>query len=231
MLHLLGGRTRRVTTLCVLITISLLVTRAALAGTGVDENSTATPNEFSPAAYLPIVVKSWPRPLFVGLHARWDGVGYIRAQEYFNVGTHLTRDAVEMVDDDAIRIYSQHWCDPNPKGWEPSAWNSYYSVSTGYLLASSVPGDPDWKWDYPWILPYDWQFEDGQVVPIGGQPFRVSGPYTGYTAFGRRVQYWQLVNTTQFVFWDAGGNWWVTSRSPYSSGMTWSCRNVPASAS
>jgi len=42
---------------------------------------------------------------------------------------------------------------------------------------------------------------------INGQAFLVSGPYSGYTAFGQAVQYWQLTNRDKFLLWDDGGDW------------------------
>jgi hypothetical protein len=198
--------TRRAITLCALIVVSMLVTRAVCAGQQ-DVGDTGSELSESTAIYLPVVIRNWPRPLFVGLHARWDGEGYIRGDEHYNTGVHIQRDAIEMTDEDVIRIYGRQWYDPNPEAWESETWNEYYSVSTGYRVAASIEADPDWKWGHPWVLPYFWGFEDGLVGPIGGQPFRVSGPYAGYTAFGKRVTYWQFVNTTEFVYWDAGGDW------------------------
>jgi hypothetical protein len=166
-----------------------------------------TLDQLTPAAYLPLILRQASRPLFVGLHARWDGVGYIRTDETYDVGLHSERDALERVDDDAIRVHTQEWYDPNPKSWPASTWDSLYSISTGHFLSGAAPADPAWKWRNPWILPYDWQFAAGQVLSVDGQTFLVSGPHTGEAAFGRPVQYWELVNTTTFVFWDGGGDW------------------------
>jgi len=146
-------------------------------------------------------------PLFVGLNLRWDGAGYIRVEEYYDVGTHVTRDLNGLTDADTIRSHNQYWYDPNPKNWESDTWDSFYSVSTGYFKSSSVPGDPSWKWGNPWILPYDWNFSNGQIFLIEGQAFLVTGPHSGYTAFGKPVQYWRLVNRDTFLYWDAGGAW------------------------
>ncbi len=160
-----------------------------------------TDSEWSSSQYVTI------HPLFVGLQFRWDGQGYIRGDEYFDVGTHQTREFTGLTAPDTIRAHSYHWYDPNPQGWEDSEWDSYYSVSTGYLLASSVPSDPSWKWGHFSLLPYDIHFYDGQVVLIDGQKFHVSGPLSGYTAFGKPVEYWQLVNSEGFLYWDGGGDW------------------------
>ena len=146
-------------------------------------------------------------PLFVGLQLRWDGRGYIRGSEYFDVGTHLTRHLNGLTDADTVRSHNYFWYDPNPKDWPSDTWDDYYSVSTGYFKASSLPDDPSWKWGSPWRLPYDWSFSDGQTFSIGGQAFLVSGPHSGYTAFGKAVQYWKLVNRDKFLYWDGGGDW------------------------
>jgi hypothetical protein len=146
-------------------------------------------------------------PLFVRLSLRWDGNGYIRGSEYYDIGYHLQRVGNGLTDADTIRIHSHEWFDPDPEGWGPTDWDSYYSISAGYFKSSSIPGDPSWKWSDPWIMPYDWQLRNGQTFLIDGQAFRVSGPFSGYTAFGKPVQYWQLVNRDRFLFWSAGGDW------------------------
>ncbi len=146
-------------------------------------------------------------PLFVGLQVRWDGMGYIRGSEYYDVGSHLQRELNEITSPDTIKSHNYNWYDPDPQGWGSSTWDSYYSVSTGYFKSSSIPGDPSWKWGMPWVLPYDWQLENGVVISIGGQPFLTSGPYSGYTAFGKPVEYWVLVNRDKFLYWDGGGDW------------------------
>ncbi|MBN1139880.1 MAG: hypothetical protein JXM73_25130, partial [Anaerolineae bacterium] len=146
-------------------------------------------------------------PMFVGLSLRWDGEGYIRGDEYYNVGTHHTRDFTDLTALDTVRAHSFQWYDPNPQGWDSAEYDNFYSVSTGYLLASSLPSDPSWKWRYFGIVPYDTQFYNGQEAVIDGQVFTVSGPLQGYTAFGQPVQYWQLVNRDGFLYWDGGGDW------------------------
>lgn len=146
-------------------------------------------------------------PLFVGLQLRWDGNGYIRGSEYANIGVHIEYIFDELTDPDTIRSHDTVSYSPNPYGWDSETWDAYYSVTTGYFRASSVPPDPAWKWGYPRILPYDWQFSDGQIVLIDGQSFTVSGPLSGYTAFGKFAHYWKLVNRDKFLFWDGGGSW------------------------
>lgn len=146
-------------------------------------------------------------PLFVGLQLRWDGEGYIRGSDYENVGWHMQRTLSELTDTDTIKSHNYSWYDPNPYEWDSETWDSYYSVTTGYLKSSSVPDDPTWKWRYSQLLPYDWLFSNGQTVLIDGQAFTVSGPHSGYTAFGKLVQYWKLVNRDKFLYWDGGGSW------------------------
>jgi PKD repeat protein len=152
-------------------------------------------------------------PLFVGLELRWDGEGYIRGSDYYNVGAHIERDCNGLTDQDMIRCHGNLWYDPNPRGFDSESWDDYYSISTGYLKSSSVPDDPAWKWGMPWILPYDWELRDGDTFHIRGQRFRVTGPHSGYTAFGRAVRYWKLVNRDRFVYWDGGGDWKAHVRS------------------
>jgi hypothetical protein len=156
--------------------------------------------------FLPFAAKPYV-PLLVGLHLRWDSNGYVRGSEYYDIGYHLERELTGMTDSDTIRCENYDWYDPNPFGWPPETWQSYYSVSTGYFKSSSVPSDPSWKWGCPWILPYEWRYHNGQTVSLGGQVFIVSGPHSGYTAWGQAVQYWQLVNRDSFLFWDGGGDW------------------------
>jgi hypothetical protein len=156
--------------------------------------------------YLPLVSKPHP-PLFLGLVALWEGSGYIRGSASYDVGHHVVRELDSMVDADTVHITNYDWYDPNPLGFPPSAWETHYSVTTGLLEWSDLPDDPDWKWNAPWIMPYNWQFGNGQTVQIDGQPFLVTGPHAGYTQFGEAVQYWQLVNTTKFLYVDGEGDW------------------------
>jgi hypothetical protein len=146
-------------------------------------------------------------PLFVGLELRWDGEGYVRGTDYYDIGWHQERDCNGLTDGDTIRCHTQSWYSPNPLGFDSESWDSYYSVSTGHFKSSSSPADPSWKWGYPWALPYEWAFTDGDTFRIWGQRFKVTGPHWGYTAFGRAVHYWKLVNKDRFLFWDGGGSW------------------------
>jgi hypothetical protein len=151
-------------------------------------------------------VRVWP--LFVGLKVQWDGKGFIRfTDESYDAGWHSTRECIGLTDSETIQCQNHNWYEPNPAGLDPEFWDSFYSVFTGRLKARSAIRDPDWKWHWYGILPYDEQIHDGQIVHVGGQPFRVSGPLQGYTSFGRRVSYWRLVNTRRFLFWDGGGDW------------------------
>jgi hypothetical protein len=146
-------------------------------------------------------------PLFVGLELRWDGSGYVRGSEYYNIGYHIERDCDGLTAPDTIRCQSHSWYAPNPLDFESESWNSYYSVSTGNFKSSSVPADPSWKWSHPWVLPYGWELRNGDTFRIDGRRFKVTGPHSGYTAFGQAVQYWRLVNKDKFLYWDGGGNW------------------------
>lgn len=146
-------------------------------------------------------------PLFVGLQLRWDGNGYIRGSEYRDVGSHKTKNLDGLTDADTIRVRNYNWYDPNPYNFPAETWDSFYSVTTGHFRSSSAPDDPSWKWGYYWILPNDVMFFNGQTAIIDGQAFIVSGPHSGYTAFGIPVQYWRLVNRDRFLFWDGGGSW------------------------
>lgn len=145
-------------------------------------------------------------PIFVGLDLRWDGMGYLRGVDNYDIGTHMTRDFVQLMATDVISAHSLGWYDPNPVSWPATEWDSYFSVSTGVFLASSVPPDPSWKWQYQTLLPYAVEFYSGQQAVMDGQLFDVTGPFLGYTAFGQPVQYWRLVNSEEFVYWD-GGEW------------------------
>ena len=179
---------------------------ASMLSSAAADGSRATVQEYDYRVYLPLVMK--PRlPLFIGLQLRWDGAGYIRGSEYYDIGVHEERELDAMTDADTIRSHNHQWYDPNPLDFDPTTWYTYYSVSTGYFKSSSLPADPSWKWGYYWILPYDWQWSNGQTVSIDGQAFTVSGPHSGYTAFGQAVQYWRLVNLNRFLFWDGGGDW------------------------
>jgi len=146
-------------------------------------------------------------PLFVGLQLRWDDAGYIRGSQYYDIGYHWENNLDILTDSDTIRSNNSAWYDPNPLAFPSETWFSYYSVSTGEWKSSSVPADPSWKWGYPWILGYTSQFSNGQIVTIDGQNFTVTGPNSGYTAFGIAVQYWQFVNNNKFLIWDGGGDW------------------------
>lgn len=146
-------------------------------------------------------------PLFVGLKLRWDGVGYIRGSEYYEVGTHDERVLDIITEPDTVRANNHYWYAPNPQGWEDDYWYSYYSVTTGLWKGSSTPGDPAWKWGYSLILGYYSQFVNGETVTIDGQNFTVTGPHSGVTVWGRSIQYWKFVNQNNILYWDGGGDW------------------------
>lgn len=157
--------------------------------------------------YLPFISKPRP-PLFVEMTLRWDSSGYGRGSEVWDAGYHLTRHLDTMTDADTIRSNNYAWYSPNPFNLPDEAWYSYYSISTLEFKASSMPPDPDWKWvGADFVLPYSVSMSNGATAMINGQPFIVSGPYDGYTAFGKAVQYWQLTNRDKFLLWDNGGDW------------------------
>lgn len=146
-------------------------------------------------------------PLFVGLKVRWDGKGFIRTEDYFEVGTHEEIQFDLLTDPETIRGVSKFWYDPNPQGWEPENWITYYSVATGVWKGSDYISDPSWKWGYSWKLAYDSYFTNGSTIKIGGQKFTVTGPHSGYTIYGKAIQYWEFVNQDKFLYHDSGSNW------------------------
>jgi len=146
-------------------------------------------------------------PLFVGLSVRWDGAGYVRGYYYYDIGWHGERVLDMLTEPDTIRSNNHNWYDPDPLGFGPEYYYSYYSVTTGQWKASSIPGDPSWKWGYSWKLDYDSQFTNGENVTINGQKFTVTGPHAGYTTWGKTIWYWEFVNQDKFLIWDGGGDW------------------------
>ena len=159
--------------------------------------------------YLPLISKPIP-PLFLGMTVRWDSVGYSRGSEVWDAGYHRIRNLDMMTDSDTIRSNNHGWYSPNPWTWPDEYWYSYYSVSTLQFKASSSPPDPDWKWGaVDWILPFSVVLSNNITIMIDRQAFIVSGPYSGYTTFGKAVQYWQLTNRDKFLLWDDGGDWKV----------------------
>ena len=182
---------------------------------------TSTPR---PKAHIPIILYQLPptttptitptpsptptrRPIFLGLNARWDGRGFIRTDEYYEPGTHLTMVFTEMIDGDIARAEMRHWYDPNPRGWESEEWFEFYSTKTGEYKSSSQPGDPAYKWGVPVILPYGFSPHDGDIIKIGGQDFNVIGPLQGVGAFGQRITFWRFVNRNKFLYVDSGSDW------------------------
>jgi len=138
---------------------------------------------------------------------RWDGQGFIRVDESFNVGTHWEMAVTELTSPDIGKFASRFWYDPNPQGWEDTQYNSFYRLSSGEFLSSSVIDNPDWKWYNPWFLSYNYVPAHNQTAYFGGQPFSVTGPYDGVTAFGKPYSYWQVVNQQAFLYHDNGGEW------------------------
>lgn len=160
------------------------------------------------AVFLPLVTNgAAPLPLHVGLAARWDGTGYLDIGEHYEPGTHVTTTLDAITAPDVIRARNHGWYDPDPLAFGESFWDSFYAVSTGAFISSTVPANPAWKWGHPWLLPYDVTFTAGQTTTVDGQLFLVSGPHAGTTAFGAPVQYWELVNQARFLYFDDGGEW------------------------
>ncbi len=150
-------------------------------------------------------------PLHVGLTMRWDGEGFIRIDESINVGTHFEQSVTKLTEEDTGQIDSRYWYFPNPEGWEEEIFNSFYRLSTGKFLSSSSVYDSDWKWYNPWFLSYNYVPDLNQPAYIDGQPFTVTGPHAGTTAFGKSYTYWKFVNQQAFLYHDSGGPWkqWV----------------------
>jgi len=188
-----------------LIVITLLTILLVTGITQAQPSSTTPLTQISPLL-LPLVRRPYV-PLWIGLFVRWDGTGFIRSDAQFDAGIHITRTLDTMTDSDTVRCRYDWWYSPNPAEFDSGSSTSYYSISTGHIKYRSSPSDPDWKWGAPWVLPYNWTFQNGQTVRIDGKRFTVTGPHSGYTAFGQAIQYWQLINRNKFVYWDAGGNW------------------------
>ena len=146
-------------------------------------------------------------PLFVGLKVRWDGNGYIRGTDIYDVGAHSTWVINTLIDEDTIRLDGADWYAPDPNNWGYSSWFSYLSPTTGAYKSSNTIDDPSWKWGESYRLGYDSQFQSGTTVLLGGQKFTVTGPIEGFTSFGKPIKYWQFVNQEKFLIWDGGGDW------------------------
>ena len=159
----------------------------------------------TPTVYLPFIAKQFRPPLFVGMTARWDSVGYGRGSEVWDAGYHLVRNLDAMTDANTIRSHNYDWYSPDPFGWGDWSWYSYYSLLT--LEPQSVRVHPNWRWirgDF--ILPYSVSPSNGAVATINGQPFLVSGPFPGYTAFGQPMQFWRFTNKDKILRWHDGGD-------------------------
>jgi hypothetical protein len=143
-------------------------------------------------------------PLFVGLKVRYDGTGYVRGVDNYDIGYHETMFMDALSGPDAVRALIHAWYDPDPLGFGQGDATEYYSVTTGELLSTSIPDDPDWKWQYSWKLDYGATFTDGSTVQIDGQNFTVHGPKSGTTSYGKPISYWEFVNQNQIVYYDLG---------------------------
>jgi hypothetical protein len=146
-------------------------------------------------------------PLFVGLQVRYDGMGYLRGSEYEDIGWHETISLDALTDPDTIQAQFHAWYDPDPLEFGDDSSVSYYSVSTGEWLASSVPDDPSWKWGASWKLAYDATFTNGSTIQIDGQKFIVKGPTPGTTSYGKPITYWEFVNQNKILYYDDRSDW------------------------
>ena len=165
--------------------------------------------DITKTVYLPLIMAPY-KPLFVGLSLQWTGAGYGRGTTFdpWEAAHSLTRDLDIMTDSDTIRSRNYEMYTLNPFSWPDASWYAYYSVSSLQFRSSSAVPNPDWKWDYwDWILPRSAMLSNGATYMIGGQPFLVSGPFDGYSAFGQAVRYWRLANQNAFLLWDDGGVW------------------------
>jgi hypothetical protein len=143
-------------------------------------------------------------PLFVGLKARYDGMGYVRGSKNYDIGWYETIALDALSDVDSVQAQIHAWYEPNPHGFEESYKTSYFSLHTGDLKSSTAHSDPAWKWEYTWKLAYGATFTDGSTIQIDGQNFTVSGPKSGKTSYGRSIAYWEFVNQDQFLTYDTG---------------------------
>jgi hypothetical protein len=143
-------------------------------------------------------------PLFVGLKARYDGMGSVRGRNNYDIGWYETIALDALSGIDSVQAQTHAWYDPNPHGFEESYKTSYFSVNTGDLKSSTAQSDPAWKWEYPWKLTYGAAFTDGSTVQIDGQYFTVRGPKSGTTSYGRSIAYWEFVNQDPFLIYDSG---------------------------
>jgi hypothetical protein len=121
------------------------------------------------------------------------------------------RKALRLTEPDTVEIVTDQWYDPDPAGLGSERRTCYYSVTQGYQLSCDRAPNPDWKFGYYWYLPYQWHLENGQEILMSGQPFSVSGPHSGHTAFGRPVEYWRLANKNRMLIYDDG---WITQYIP-----------------
>ncbi len=144
-------------------------------------------------------------PLFVGMQSRWDGVAQLRGSESVDIGNHGQRNVNALVDADTVNVHGSFWYDPNPLNWESDSWDAQYVLSTSRYKPSpsDPPDDGTVKWGYGWIASSATQFVNGQTLQVDGQPFSTSGPHA-QAAFGRQIQYWQLVNQTEILAYHDG---------------------------
>lgn len=149
-----------------------------------------------------------PKPvLFLDERNEWDGEGYLRLEEYSEVGTHNDMEFDAITAPGTIRSVNHFWYDPNPHDWEEEEWYSYYATLTAQFLSTTAISDPIWKFGYPRIMPSSVEIEAGQPLVIDGQLFDVEGPYGGFTSYGQPVNYWLLENLHNILYADGGDAW------------------------
>ena len=143
-------------------------------------------------------------PLFVGLKVRWDSVGYLRGSRHEDVGYRYEWNADNLTEGDTIRVKASVRYSPNPQDFPNEDFDLFYSATTGFFRTSDSPGDPTWKWGKPQFLSYDLELTNKQTISIDNQKFEVSGPLSGYTTYGKSIEYWELVNVEKFLFYENG---------------------------
>ncbi len=144
-------------------------------------------------------------PLFVGLHAVWQGTGAIvRPNGTEDFGYFWQEDITALQPPHMGVTQGRQWFDPNPANWPTEQWSSTYDLTSGAFLTTTLPADAAVQWGHPWILPYDLSFHNVSAVSVGGEVFNVSGPHVGATAKGKPIRYWRLVNRDRFLYSDDG---------------------------
>ena len=161
--------------------------------------------DFQYHVYLPLGMRPW-QVVAVWTRLRYDFVGWIRGSEWNDVRGWDAAYFDYAVSADVLRAQWSRGYSQNPYSWPNENWTSYFSLSQWRWVSSSLAADPAWKWREPMFISSDWQLANGAQVLVDGQPFRVAGPFDGYTAFGIPYRYWRLNNMQTFLFWDIGSS-------------------------